>query len=276
MQVRRGFVEIAEGQVHYRYAGGGSGPPLLMLHMSPASSKLLEPLLAELAKGRRVFAPDTLGNGDSCPPAQDVPSIEDFADATLRAADALGLERFDLYGTHTGARTATALALRAPARVRRLILDGFGVYTADDLDEILRVYAPAITPDSQGSHVFWAWQFVRDQYLFFPWFRKDSAHRYLRDFPAPELLNDRFVEVMKAITTYHKSYRAAFRYSMAANVPKIAVPTLIAFQQTDMVFPMFEQARALLPGAQTATPPGLHAPDAIAQTAAIYARFLDG
>lgn len=275
MRVRRGFVEIAEGQVHYRHAGDGDGTPLLMLHMSPASSKLLEPLLAELAKGRPVFAPDTLGNGDSCPPLQDVPTIEDFADATLRVADALGLDRFDLYGTHTGARTATAIALAAPSRVRKLILDGFGVYAPDDLDEILRVYAPAIAPDSQGSHVFWAWQFVRDQYLFFPWFKKDSAHRYLRDFPAPELLNDRFVEVMKAITTYYKSYRAAFRYSMAENVPRITVPTLIAFQQTDMVFPMFEQARALLPAAQAVTPPGLHAPEAVVATAAIYARFLD-
>src|SRR4051794_12191521 len=99
--IRRAFVDIEEGQVHYRTAGDG-GLPLLMLHPSPGSSLMLAPLIRELGRDRRVVAPDTLGNGDSAPPRSPSAAIEDFADAHLRAVTALGIERFDLYGSHTG------------------------------------------------------------------------------------------------------------------------------------------------------------------------------
>ena len=49
--IRRGFADIAEGQVHYREAGRAQSAalPLVMLHASPGSAKLLEPLMRPLA-----------------------------------------------------------------------------------------------------------------------------------------------------------------------------------------------------------------------------------
>jgi len=275
-RVRRGFVDIAEGQVHYRSAGAGGPAPLVMLHPSPFSSLVLAPAVAALGESRHVVAPDTLGNGDSCAPAPAAPDIAYFADATCRVLDSLGLAGpVDLYGAHTGARIAVEIALTRPARVRRLVLDGFGLYTPDELDEILRVYAPAIVPDAIGGQVNWAWHFVRDQHLFFPWFKRDAAHRYVRDMPDPATLHALFLEVAKAVTTYHLSYRAAFRYSMAEAVPRLSHPTLLAFARTDMVFPLLERARALLPGAAAAPTPGLDTPAAVAETVAIWRGFLD-
>lgn len=273
--VRRGFTGIAEGQVHWRRAGEG-GTPLLLLHASPYSSLVLAELVAEMGRDRLAIAPDTLGNGDSCAPATAGPDIAYFADATCRLLDAMGLGTVDVYGAHTGARIATEIALTRPGRVRRLILDGFGLYAPDDLAEILRVYAPAITPDPQAAHLMWAWHFVRDQHLFFPWFRRDPAHRYDCDMPEPARLHALFLEVAKAVTTYHHSYRAAFRFNMAEAVPRLTVPTLIAFTRTDMVFPLLDRAHALLPGAARAELPGLATPEACAETGAILRRFLDG
>jgi len=98
--IRRGFVSIAEGQVHYRHAAGPARPecPLVMLHASPGSSLMLVPLIAAFGASRPVYALDTLGNGDSVRPASAEPPLEYFADAHLRAIDALGLDTFDLYG----------------------------------------------------------------------------------------------------------------------------------------------------------------------------------
>lgn len=271
---RRGFTTIAEGQVHWRAAGTG-GVPLVMVHPSPFSSLVLEPLVDAMGTDRRVIAPDTLGNGDSCAPAQATPEIADFADALCRVLDAEGISQADFYGAHTGARIATHIALTRPARVRRIVLDGFGLYTPEALDEILRVYAPAITPDSHAGHILWAWHFMRDQHVYFPWFKRDVEHRYLRDMPPPERLHALFLEVAKAVTTYHLSYRAAFRHSMAEAVPRITQPLLVAFTRTDMVFPLFERAAALNPRAQRAELPGSEAPEACAETAAILRRFLD-
>jgi len=272
---RRGFTEIAEGQVHWRRAGAG-GVPLVLLHASPYSSLVLDGLVDEIGRDRLAIAPDTLGNGDSCAPAPEEPDIAYFADATYRLLDAMGLERVDLYGAHTGARIATEIALTRPGRVRKLILDGFGLYTPEALEEILRVYAPFVPPDMQAGHLMWSWHFVRDQHLFFPWFKRDAEHRYMRDMPDAARLHALFLEVAKAQTTYHKSYRAAFRYSMAEAVPRLAVPTLIAFTRTDMVFPLLDRAHALLPGAERAELPGHETPEECAATAAILRGFLDG
>ena len=273
--VRRQFAEFPNGQLHYRHSGKSNETPLIMLHASPGSSLMLEPLIAALGEQRRAIAPDTLGNGDSMPPAQEQPEIPDYAGAVLELMDQLNLEQADFYGTHTGARLATYIALAQPQRVRKVILDGFGLYTPDDLDEILKVYAPQVQPDQIGSHINWAWHFCRDQFIYFPWFKKQKEHRVPLDLPDAAYLHDKFIEIMKSITTYHKSYRAAFRYSMAENVPAISQPTMITFAETDMVRSVYDEAIKLLPQAHHQVLPGIRDPDSTALTAAAINWFLD-
>lgn len=273
--VRRSFADFPDGQLHYRQSGKPSDTPLLMLHASPGSSLMLQPLIAALGEQRQVIAPDTLGNGDSMPPLKEQPEIPDYADAVLALITQLGIEQVDLYGTHTGARIATHIALTQPQRVRKVILDGFGLYTPDDLDEILRVYAPQVEPDQIGSHVMWAWHFCRDQFIYFPWFKKQKEHRVPLDLPEASYLHDKFIEIMKSITTYHKSYRAAFRYSMATHVPKITQPTMITFAETDMVRSAYEEAVKLLPEAHHKVLPGIRDIESVAVTAGSINQFLN-
>jgi pimeloyl-ACP methyl ester carboxylesterase len=141
MAVRRGFVEVPGGQVHYRETGRGRGRPLVLIHASPGSSLMLAPIVAAFGTTRHAVAPDTAGNGDSAVDLPETPDIAAFARHHLAALDALGLDRFDLYGTHTGASIAAEIALTAPTRVRRLILDGVGLYTAAEQAEMLARYA---------------------------------------------------------------------------------------------------------------------------------------
>jgi pimeloyl-ACP methyl ester carboxylesterase len=103
----------------------------------------------------------------------------------------------DLYGAHAGARIANEIALTRPDRARKLVLDG--LYAPDDLDEILRTYAPELVHDLRAAHLMWTWHFVRDQHLFFPWFKRDVAHRYVRDMPDPARMHALFLEVAKAV-----------------------------------------------------------------------------
>ena len=50
-EIDRGFVRIAEGQVHYRQAGAHHGGwPLVMFHPSPTSSWILQPLMRRLER----------------------------------------------------------------------------------------------------------------------------------------------------------------------------------------------------------------------------------
>jgi pimeloyl-ACP methyl ester carboxylesterase len=274
MTIARGFVDIPGGQIHYRRAGA-AGPPLVMIHASPGSSKQLERLIGAFAATRLVFAPDTLGNGDSTPPAEAQPTIESLAAGALAALDGLGLERVDLYGTHTGASIAATIALVQPTRVRRLVLDGVGLYDPDEQASILAGYLPEIPIDHQGLHALWTWQFCRDTYLFWPWFRHDRAGVRDVGLPSADALHDKYVEVIKAYRSFRGSYRAAFLFDKRSRLPRLAVPTLAVCARDDMLFRYLDELGRLIPGGLCREIPGVGSAAAVAETAARIGAFLD-
>jgi pimeloyl-ACP methyl ester carboxylesterase len=273
--IRRGFVEIAEGQVHYRTAGTPGAVPLVMFHPSPGSSKMLEPLITRFAPTRHVIAPDTLGNGDSVAPGSTAPALEIFVDAHLRTLDALGVTRFDVYGSHTGGNIACEIAIRRPDRVRRMILDGMSLYADEERDDMLRHYAPPITLDQNGGQLHWAFGFVRDAFLFWPWYKRDAAHRRDVGLPSADALHDKVVEVLKAARTYHLSYRAAIAYDKRARLPRVAVPTLLACARNDMLMRYFDDVAALMPDAEKLVTPGAATEEDAAETVRLMTTFLD-
>ncbi len=122
MKISKCYVDCRYGQLHLRSAGDG-GPPLVCFHMSPYSGLYYEPFMAEMATDRLVIAPDTPGYGGS-DPANDTPTMSDYAAAMLEMLDALNLQKVDLMGFHTGSFVALALADLAPDRVRKLVLPG--------------------------------------------------------------------------------------------------------------------------------------------------------
>lgn len=276
--VRRGFVDVAEGQVHYRECGHGAAadaPVLVMLHASPGSAKMLEPLMVALSHGRRVVALDTLGNGDSSPSASAEPAIGYFADGHRRALDALGIGRFDLYGTHTGASIAVELTLQDPQRVRRLILDGMSLYSAEQRADMLQNYARPVEVDLNGSQLNHVWHFSRDAFLFWPWYRRDAQHLRAVGLPSAQALHDKVVEVLKSVHTFHLPYNAAIAYDKAPRLPLLTAPTLLACSRDDMLMEYFDDLRGLMPSAQWLVTTGGGAPETWAERIAGFRAFLE-
>ncbi|SDW96499.1 alpha/beta fold hydrolase [Marinobacter mobilis] len=105
----------------------GDGFPVMLIHGSGpgvtawANWRLVIP---ELAKQRRVIAPDMLGFGYSERPADRVYNRERWVAHALGVMDELGLEQVDLVGNSFGGGLALALAIEHPGRVRRLVLMG--------------------------------------------------------------------------------------------------------------------------------------------------------
>ena len=277
-RVRRGFVDIKEGQVHYREAGWQQAGkrPLVLIHASPASSRTLEPLLRVLGQSRHVIAPDTLGNGDSVAPVDGQMDLAYFAAAHMRALDALGVKTFDLYGTHTGANIAIEIAIARPEQVASLILDGISLYGQAEQQDLLANYLPRVVIDAQGSQFNLVWHFVRDAFLFWPWYERDGAHRRAGGLPSADELHDKAMEVLKAARTFHLSYRSALAYRKEERIPQVRVPTLLACAKNDMLFEYFDQVRALLPSAQAVTTAGVGSAQAAQETAKLFEEFLAG
>lgn len=247
MVIKRGFVDIPEGQMHYRALRERQGRCVVMLHSNPGSSAMLLPMIERFGAFRPVIAPDALGFGDSSPARQSEPQIADYAAATLAALDALGIERFDLYGNHTGANVAVEIALARPGRVGCVILDGIALYSAEMRKDLLAHYAPPVLPDHDGRHLLWTWHFVRDQWLFWPWFRRDKAHRRDLSLPDPVYLNTVVLDVLKSLGTFQAGYRASFLYPKEERLPLLRVPTMVASATTDIFFPELDQVAALVP-----------------------------
>jgi 2-hydroxymuconate-semialdehyde hydrolase len=95
----------------------GSGPGV----SAWANWRLVMP---ELAKSRRVLAPDMVGFGFTDRPAGQVYSMDVWVQQALDLLDALGVPQVDLVGNSFGGALSLALAIRAPQRVRRLVLMG--------------------------------------------------------------------------------------------------------------------------------------------------------
>lgn len=105
----------------------GSGAPVLLIHGSGpgvtawANWRLVMPALAE---SRRVIAPDMAGFGYTERLPGDDYTMDNWVAHAIGVLDALGIERTDLVGNSFGGAIALALAIRHPARVRRLVLMG--------------------------------------------------------------------------------------------------------------------------------------------------------
>jgi len=220
-----------------------------------------------------IIAPDTLGNGDSAAPAGEAPDIAYFASSMARMLDALGHDQVAIYGTHTGARIACEFAAAYPARCAHLILDGITEYDDELREAVIAHYAPRVEPDAYGRHLIWAFNFCRDQALFFPHFMQDPAHRLSVPMPPPAILHQITLDVLKAWDTYSKPYIAAFQYRAFERMTQVAAPTLLLKPEGELALlnASVEQALAVLRDGRAATlPPGE------AAKATAIARFLAG
>lgn len=253
MEIDRGFVRIKEGLVHYRQAGqprDGGPLPMYMMHAGPGSSKGLSDLIGIFGKTRQVIAADTLGFGDSVPPEPNEPDLVYYADSVVRILDALGLEKVDVYGSHTGANVGMEIAIAHPDRVGKLVFDGVALFDPELAADMLENYAPLIRPQENGEHFIWAWNFIKDMGVYFPHYKRDAAH-YLGKEPWPaEVLHNYVIDVMKAMDHYHKGYNAVFRHKTHQRLPLVSVPTLCMGHMADPLHVSVEEAAALVPDSQ--------------------------
>ncbi|MDG2243131.1 MAG: alpha/beta fold hydrolase [Rhodospirillaceae bacterium] len=244
-------------QVHYRRAG--SGPPVVLLHMSPRSSAELEPLMRAWSDTFTLIAPDTPGYGASDPlPEKEngaLFDLSDFADALLTFADTLGLDRFGLYGHHTGAMIAAECARLYPDRLTITVANGYLVVTKEEREEILENYFSDYTPETDGRHLAHVWQRIRDQFLYFPWsVHTEAARAVMRDkfaVPAPEVLQEDVLDLLRTGSHEADGYGAAFRCDGIEILRGITGKCVVTAQVQDLLYEHLDRLPSDLPDAVT-------------------------
>ncbi|MDA0369433.1 MAG: alpha/beta hydrolase [Proteobacteria bacterium] len=273
-KVNRGFVEVDEGQIHYRACGSEDLPPLVMLHGSPLSALSIEPLIREFGHFFRVIAPDTLGNGDSSPQGKLPVTIPYLADGMLRGMAALGLKEYYVYGFHTGGNIGIEAALAQPKTIKKLIIDGMGLYSDKDRADLVANQAPEINPDMEGTQLLRAWHLVRDGKIFWPWWNRQASGVRGLGLPGPGELHDDVVELLKCSRTYHHNYRAALGYDKRPRAALLKLPVLVTAAETDMLRSYLEEAASLIPGAKHVVGGDPKTVEGLRKTAEVCAEFL--
>jgi pimeloyl-ACP methyl ester carboxylesterase len=110
---------VDTGELRLHAVIGGEGPPLLLVHGWPQTWYAWRMLMPALARDFSVVAPDQRGIGLSGKP-QEGYDTGTLAGDMVALMDALGHQRFALYGTDVGMPIAYALAADHPDRVDRL------------------------------------------------------------------------------------------------------------------------------------------------------------
>ncbi len=294
-RIRRGFVTVNGRQVHYRTAG--SGPPVVLVHQSPISSKSLEMQTAAYGEHFTAIAVDIPGLGLSDPLLCRAPTAEDFAIALAETLDALGIGRTALFGSHTGATICVEFARRFPERTVQVLLDGYPIYTTGEQARRLATYFDWVGPRWDGGHLLWLWARFREQYLFYPWNAPGRGTRADCDVPSVEFIHDGAVDLLTAGPDYTRVYSAAYTYDAPQRIREVTVPVRFMVYRDDSL----ARAHALLEGLpscceivpmpddrtvgvgkeiemlRSAPSPGAapHLPGTVAKTGGITRRYLD-
>ena len=166
--------------------------------MSPKSGRSFENFLKLACNDRIVVAPDYPGYGESAhPPEEPHVGIEDYARSIWHVADALGHDRIDIVGLHTGSEVAAEAAHQCPKNVRHIVMISAPIFTEEELEELNSYFEP-IPLDEEGTRFKIMWERVVE-------------HR------GPgvtlEMMADSMAENLRGGDAYEWGHRAAFAYS---------------------------------------------------------------
>ena len=209
--MKRGFVDIPEGQIHYRTEG--SGEPLLLLHATGSSSAAFRHLIPLLSPNYHVIAMDYPGYGDSDPAPRQY-TMADYARSVLSFLDALEIQRTSIVGETTGANVAGEVAAEYPERVDKLVLHNCPYWKY--LPNQLRYFGDYLPVEftADGSHLLEKWQ---------------RATQGREDVPLEEIQRDVLIMLQAQLSPKRgeESHHAVFTYEAQLRLPLVKSPTLV-------------------------------------------------
>ena len=113
--------ELVVGGARLRYAVGGEGPPIVLVHGLGGTVENWRGLASALAEEHRVLVPDLPGHGRSAPLAA-AKHLDDFVDCVVTLAQAEGIGSAVWIGHSLGGTVALRAAVRRPEAVRGVVL----------------------------------------------------------------------------------------------------------------------------------------------------------
>ena len=120
------YADVGDHRIHYHAVGPVDGFPVVFAHGSGPGASGYSNFQTNgeylAARGYRAIMPDAIGYGRSDKPADAQYTLDFFVDHLLGLLDALGIEQCALVGNSMGGAMCIRATLRAPERIKRLVL----------------------------------------------------------------------------------------------------------------------------------------------------------
>jgi 3-oxoadipate enol-lactonase len=234
---------VATERLTMNIVEAGSGPIVLLIHGLGWDHSLWSPTVERLAAHYRVIAADTRGHGATDKP-DGTYDVDMLARDYAALADALTLADICVIGLSLGGMIAQSLTLLRPDLVCALVLISTTYKTdpsvRDNMEARIAVMAQA------GSEAAAA---VAADSIFSPGWRAANPATLAR-----------FIAWRSAMPSAPliSATRAVYGFDLSADLPRIAVPTLIVAGEEDaLTRPSgMEEIAALIPGAELQLVPG--------------------
>lgn len=229
------YADVEGGQIHFHCNGDANTVPLLIQHDAASSIGTVEPITQSIVGQRTVFAFDMPGSGDSdrIIPAEGV-EVAAYATVLKQALNYIGLDTVDFYGMWGGGFVGLDLALNYPGQVRRLVMSNVFEHTPDEQADMIANYTPDVSPVWHGGHLLQCWHQMRDQGIYYPWFKRQREGVVWREpFLETGMVHERVCSLLKAGNMYQTAYRSHFLYPTYQKLRDSGVPTLLATSTWD-------------------------------------------
>jgi haloalkane dehalogenase len=231
MNIKKAYVDIADGQIHY-YEGGDGDTPIIFLHQNTSGGKMFLNTMATLLPDHRCIAFDLPGFGGSFEPPE-FDSISALTTWTLAAIDALAIERFHVFGCHTGAGMAAELGTLIPDRVASVMMLGPLLLTPEQAAPYREQFSGSAAPDHDARYLKETW---------------DYLYRLGGDLDIA-MMNDEFWQALRAWRVRGAVYRCVWDYPFDEFIKKLNCPVLLLSAPDDVLYPAFLNTKAALPAA---------------------------
>lgn len=208
--IKKAYLSLSDGQMHYRANHSSNGIPLILLHRTPSSSVMYEPMMIEMIDDRPIYAFDTPGFGSSFDPMGD-PSIKNYRDWICESIDQLGIEDFHIYAHHTGTHIAAEIANIWQDRVLSLMLNGVAYLNEDERNSFKTMTSSSLKKDIKGKYLLETFELMKS---LFPSY--DA-----------EMVNREFLGAIRSIKGREQAFAAVWDQDFKSLIKTINTPLMV-------------------------------------------------
>lgn len=236
--MRKSYIDTPRGQVHVRHWRGAGEGTLLLLHWTPFSGRMYEPIAPYFVEaGYSVIAPDMLGYGRS-DTRPDEWAMADWGASALEVLKAFDCAEAVVVGGHNGASIAAECAIAGRDVISHVVVDGCAILTPElraVFKDMVKTQRPLPSQDGDMQALVWS-----------------RVERLWQEYVPGFTVSDETIEMMWPAmldyleTDFQTSAPVSGSYDITQRLPLIQQPSLLLTAEHDTLFGTFAETKRLL------------------------------